>query len=402
MAFLATFLSITSWILVALPVLLLFIFTLEVSAGLAKNRDAGETESSSAEKPSRLTVLIPAHNEARIISKTVENILHELPEHAKILVVADNCTDDTAARARMAGADVIERTDTDRKGKGFALAFGRDALAHDPPDCVMVIDADCEMEQGSIQSLHLAALAKAAPVQAINLIRSRGASSSIVQISNFAMLIKNLVRQRGMTRMGGAALLTGTGMAFPWNIFAKAPLASADIAEDLALGASLTQRGVIPRFVESARIWSDAAAKEDTLVQRTRWEHGFMTTAKQYALPLIGTGLKDFSRPALGLGLHLLVPPLALLLAISFAIVFAVTCAALLGGSWVPSILLSASLVLALLVTFLAWQKEGRAFLTVAAMVRAPLYIVWKIPLYLKLLQGAEKKWVRTRRPGED
>ena len=51
----------------------------------------------------------------------------------------------------------------------------------------------------------------------------------LVQISSFAMLVKNRVRSQGMVRMGGAALLTGTGMAFPWPLFADAPLPLSEV-----------------------------------------------------------------------------------------------------------------------------------------------------------------------------
>ena len=391
-----------SWCLV-LPVLLIFtIYIVEVVAGIAPARIVSRNSAPPMPESQSLAVLIPAHNEAIGIAATIAGLQGRLPAGTRLLVVADNCSDDTAARARAAGADAVERHDLQKRGKGYALAYGRDALAADPPDCVIVMDADCEIEAGSAARLCRKAMAKSAPVQAINLVRSQGIAPPVVQISNFAMVVKNLIRQRGMTRLGGAALLTGTGMAFPWSVFATAPLASGDIAEDLALGVALTRAGHVPRFAGDAHVWSDAAAQEDTLAQRTRWEHGFLTTARRYALPLVGSGLRRLSRPSLCLGLHLLVPPLALLFALGIAIAMAVGIAAISGGSWQPAICLLSILVLAIAATGFSWIVAGREALRPGALVRVPLYILWKIPVYLKLVRGAEKQWVRTRRPGED
>src|SRR3546814_10508632 len=67
------------------------------------------------------SLLVAAHNEAAGIAATVEALSAVAPG-AQILVDADNCDDATAAEARKAGADVVERHDPDRRGKGFALA----------------------------------------------------------------------------------------------------------------------------------------------------------------------------------------------------------------------------------------------------------------------------------------
>ncbi|WP_108810022.1 glycosyltransferase [Sphingorhabdus sp. Alg231-15] len=390
-----------SW-LIAAPFLLLFgIFIMEVAAGIFRTgKDMGDL-TSSREKPLKIAILIPAHNEASIISRTISALISDVPAETKILVVADNCTDDTPSIARAAGAAVVERNNSELLGKGYALAFGRDALAMDPPDSVIVLDADCTLGKGSAVKLAHAANRLSVPVQATNLIHSASIASPVVQISNFAMLMKNLIRQRGMTRLGGAALLTGTGMAFPWSIFADARLSSGDLAEDLALGINVTKQGNTPVFLESAGVSSGAAAEEDTLVQRTRWEHGFLTTARVQALPLVISGLRTWSRPQVLLGLHLLVPPLALLFASGFTLVITTGLLTLLGASPLPFLILSITLTTAATATIAVWLLEGRRTLSASALIRIPFYILWKIPVYLKLFGGSETRWIRTRRSGE-
>ena len=78
-------------------------------------------------------IIVPAHNEAAGIAATVASLraLDYPAAQFRILVIADNCTDDTAARARAAGATVLEREHATEKGKGYALAHGYAASAAD-------------------------------------------------------------------------------------------------------------------------------------------------------------------------------------------------------------------------------------------------------------------------------
>src|SRR5688572_10630108 len=88
----------------------------------------------------RVAVLMPAHDEREVIADTLAGLLPELQSGDRLLVVADNCSDDTAAIARAAGATVIERSDRERRGKGYALAYGLQALVEHPPDVVVIMD----------------------------------------------------------------------------------------------------------------------------------------------------------------------------------------------------------------------------------------------------------------------
>ena len=312
-------LSVVAWILALAAAVPLAIFTLEVAIGLPNARRAP-----TAGQGGRVVVLIPAHDEASGITPTIAALKAVAPAGTRILVVADNCTDDTATVARAAGAEVIERSDASARGKGYALAFGRDHIAAtDPPDVVIVMDADCRLAPGSVEALAATAM-RWQPAQAINLIAPDPAAMPMTQIGSFAMVVKNLYRSRGMTRMGGSALLTGTGMAFPWNLFATADLGSASLVEDLGLGIELVKAGHATVLVEEAGVSSAPPPPDAALAQRTRWEHGFMDTARNAALPLLGSGLRRGAAKEVLLACHLLVPPLALLLMIA-ALVLAVT-----------------------------------------------------------------------------
>jgi cellulose synthase/poly-beta-1,6-N-acetylglucosamine synthase-like glycosyltransferase len=266
---------------------------------------------------------------------------------------------------------------------------------------VLIIDADCVPERGAISLLARTVHASGCPVQARNGLTAPPDAAPMVQISNFAFLMKNFVRQRGGVHLGGPALLTGTGMAFPWPIFATAPLASGNIVEDLALGIHCARTGVTPRYCDQARVWSAAADQAETLTQRRRWEHGFLSTARSYGVPLIVEGLGRGRWSLIYLGLHLLVPPLTLLLLIG-VITLGVLAVLTLTGAGFGALSVFAVLVAQCgALTLLSWVRFGRSVLAASTLIQLPLYVLWKIPVYLGFLKKRETDWVRTKRAGE-
>lgn len=390
----STALTTVAWLLALAVAVPLAVLAIELIAGLlpARRPSVGPGDA-------RAAVLIPAHNEAGGIAATLAALAEVAPQGTRVLVVADNCTDETAAVARKAGAEVIERHDAQHRGKGYALAFGRDHLAEDaPPAVVVVLDADCRLTPGSIAALAREALSRGVPVQAVNLISPDLAAAPMVQISSFAMLVKNLFRSRGMQRLGGAALLTGTGMAFPWPLVAKAELATGSIVEDLSLGIEMTRSGHAPFLVEDAHVRSAPAALGDALQQRRRWEHGFLDTLRRQALPVLAAGIRRGAWREILLGLHLFVPPLALLLMLAMISIAILAVLAALGASATPLVLSLALLGLVLIFVIIGWVSEGRAFLSAGALLRTPLYVLWKLPIYIGFIKKPQADWTRTPR----
>ena len=393
LTFILDFVSASLALLVAIP---LSVFALELVFGIWPSR---KHKPQGMESPATV-VLIPAHDEEIGLGETLAALLETLPPRTEVLVVADNCTDQTASVARAAGVTVIERDDPAARGKGFALAFGRDFIAARPtrPDVVVVLDADCWLAPGSLHTLATSALTTARPVQAVYLIISSLAESPRVQISNFAFLIKNLYRTRGMQRLSGAALLTGTGMAFPWSIFSEAALSTGSIVEDLDLGILLTRCGSAPLLVENAHVRSRPAALGDTLVQRRRWEHGFLSALRNSAFPTLIGGIRRRSIKETFLGLHLCVPPFALLLVLSATTLALETLLHWAGATSWPIYALGSIAALALMLTFAAWAAGGRNYLSGSALLHIPLYIFWKLPIYASYARRAEAEWQRTPR----
>ena len=345
-------------------------------------------------------VLIPAHNEERGIAATLASIQSQLSSGDRLLVVADNCTDATAAVARAAGAEVIERHSDTEKGKGFALAAGVAHLSAAAPDVVVILDADTLPEAGAIDALARAAGAGGRPIQSLYLLELPHEASPRSSISAFAFCIKNHVRPLGAQRLGIPCHLTGAGMAFSWKIISEAKLATGNIVEDMQLGMELAIAGHSPRFCPQARVLGrlpDTVSAAAT--QRTRWEHGHLQTILHNCPRLIWQGIRQGRPSLIALALDLAVPPLALLVLMG-----CVATAAAAGFWWLglasrtPLLILLAGGATLAASILLAWWRFARQILPAATLAAIPLYILWKIPLYLAFLFRRQKAWIRTAR----
>jgi cellulose synthase/poly-beta-1,6-N-acetylglucosamine synthase-like glycosyltransferase len=370
-------------------------FATQVTLGIARDPLASVAQDSPT-----AVVVVPAHNEESVIGAALHALIQALGDNMRILVVADNCTDRTAELARQGGYEVIERNDERRRGKGYALAFAAAELKRAPPEVVVVIDADCEIDTASLRAIVDECAASNRPCQAVNLIRPCLGGSPLVQISTFAFFVKNSVRQRGLQRMARRVHLTGTGMALPFALFRRTADLGGSVVEDLAFGLELAGTGHPARLVDRAVVWSGASTQSGTMIQRRRWEGGFLSLSLRQGWRLVRRGIAKFDLRSSLAGMDLLIPPLALF-AILNTIVLAVAALVVfvLDLSWWPVILYAATLALAFFAVAAAWLGEGRKFISASALMRIPLYVVWKLPLYAGIVRrGAPSEWLRTGR----
>jgi cellulose synthase/poly-beta-1,6-N-acetylglucosamine synthase-like glycosyltransferase len=347
----------------------------------------------------RAAVVVPAHDEQTLIGATLRAIAPQLAPGDRLLVVADTCSDDTAAIAGSIGAEVIERHDAARSGKGFALDFAIRYLERAPPEVVLVVDADCDVGAGAIERLARTCLQRSRPVQALYLMRSADGASVKTRVGEFAWLVKNHVRPLGYQRLGLPCQLMGSGMAFPWRAIRHARLASGHIVEDLVLGIELARAGSAPRVCPEAQVTSAlASSAEAARTQRRRWEHGHLAALVTHAPPLLVEAIRHANRDLLALVVDLCVPPLALLTGLVLALLagsalhFAATAGAL------PLWLAGASAAMLALAVLAAWARHGRRVISLASLAYAPLYALSKVPLYVGFLVKRQVEWVRTRR----
>jgi cellulose synthase/poly-beta-1,6-N-acetylglucosamine synthase-like glycosyltransferase len=358
-----------------------------------------------AQAPARVVILMPAHDEALGLRATLEPLLRDLPTHCELVVIADNCSDDTAAIARSAGATVLERHDPSLRGKGYAMDFGLrtlEAQMAPPPEVVIFLDADCEISQASLDLLASQALQTGRPIQAVYLMGSPPQPTPKHLVSAFAFKVKNLVRPLGLARFGLPSMLMGTGMAFPWKAIRSVNVASGHLVEDMKLGMDLAIAGYPVKFCPQALVTSVLPQQDQASTsQRTRWEHGHLQSLLSYGPELLKNGLTK-GRPSLVvLALDLCIPPLSLLVMLWAGVTALSLGAGLLHVSWLPLLLAAAAGGSILTAILLSWARFARADLPIGQLLSIPFYILGKVPLYLRFLTQRQQTWERTERDGK-
>ncbi|MDJ0730126.1 MAG: glycosyltransferase family 2 protein [Crocosphaera sp.] len=344
-------------------------------------------------------ILIPAHNEEIVIETTLKSLLPQVNSPDKIIVIADNCSDQTAAIARQYKVTVLERQDNTNRGKGYALDYGLNYLRNNPPNIIILIDADCHVTPETVKKLVDKSSITQKPVQALYLLEKPDNPSPKDLISALAFLVKNQVRSTGLSRLGLPCLLAGTGMAFPWQALEKISLASGNIVEDMQLGLDLALCGYSPIFCPDAQVTGilpqqSSAAK----TQRTRWEHGHIQTILSQVPRLLKGSIVQRRFDLLALALELSVPPLSLLVMLWIGGITITIVAGLFGFSWLPTVILVIAGMCLVLGILSGWAKFGRKEIPGFALLTIPFYLLWKIPLYFTFLIRPESQWVRTER----
>ena len=381
--------------MVLVPAVVLFV---EVVASTLLRRREHESSIDAVARP-RVAVLVPAHDEAGGIAAALATITPQLAAGDRLVVVADNCSDDTAARAANAGAEVIERHDTTRRGKGYALDAGIRHLEAAPPDVVLMVDADCELHPNALASLATECVRIARPTQALYLMRSHAGAGIGTRIAEFAWVVKNQVRPLGGRRLGMPCSLMGTGMAFPWQLIRSAPLASGHIVEDMRLGLDLAAAGTAPRFHPQALVTSFFPSdRNGTATQRARWERGHVDMLLKEGPRALRQAIAQ-RRPALAVMLlDIAVPPLALLALLLVGTLLLAMLGSVVTGFALPLVLALVAMALFGASVAIAWARFARHVVSLHELAAVPLYVLGKLPLYARMFKRGPTEWVRTRR----
>jgi len=349
-------------------------------------------------------VIVPAHDEERDIAVTVASLLAmDYPsEKRTIVVVADNCTDATAALAREAGATVLERHDTTRRGKGYALSDAFAVTLADPTvDAVVVVDADTQAGENLLRAFDACLRAGAAAVQADYCVANRTASWR-TRLMHIGFTLFHDVRSRARERLGVSAGLRGNGMAFATSLLRQVPHDAFTIVEDVEYGIRVGLAGHRVYYAGDARVFGQMpASAQASRSQRQRWEGGRWWLVKHHAAHLIAEALRRRSLVLGDLAADLLVPPLSYVaLASTAGAIATMVRFARGGGAWwaaLPWCLAVAGV--AIYVARGLWlAKAGPR--VVLDLLHVPIYVVWKIALALRR-RPREGEWVRTRREGE-
>lgn len=347
----------------------------------------------------RLAALVPAHDEAASIAATVASLRAvEYPAEAwRVVVVADNCSDDTAGIARAAGAEVIVREDRRGRGKGHALAHGMHLLLaeNDRPEAIVVVDADCAVSVNLASAIAAELQQGARAVQVDDTVSNPCASRySALRFAAFSAI--NSVRPRGRVRLGLSAGLLGTGMAFSSDLLTKRPWEAFGLAEDAEYHLSLLAGGERVAFAGEASVTSPMPTSFDAATsQQARWEGGRIALVRRW-LPRLGVAAvrrRDLACAAAAW--ELLLPPLSVLVAATGAVTLAAAAARARTAAGIGLLALAghAAYVLGSLRVVRAPACVYRALLA------APLLALWQLRLLAGIgRRGGGEDWVRTER----
>ncbi len=343
----------------------------------------------------RLAIVIPAHNEAALIGRCVTSIANadRSQGYREIVVVADNCTDQTAMLAAEAGARVLVRTDSERRGKGYALDMAFDKLQREEFNAFLVIDADSLVSANLVHEVVTSLGTGALAVQC----RYRVANQSVslrTRLMDVAFLGFNVLRPKGRVGLGLSAGILGNGFGLSAETLQKVPYTAASIVEDLEYHLRLVAVSGRVDFINEATVFGEiptggAAAR----VQRSRWEGGRLRMAGEW-VPRLVAGIAR--------GQWRLIEPLLDLLTLPLAYQVTLLSFAIFLPAPYPEYAAAGLAVVVLHVLFAAFLG-GNPWKSIQALVAAPFYILWKISTLEAVLaaSGRGAHWVRTGRDNE-
>ena len=334
----------------------------------------------------RFLVLVPAHDEERVIAPCLAAIAADRRARDRVLVVADRCTDRTAEIARGFGAMVLERGERERPGRAAARQAGLEHARSLDWDAVVMLDADSVVEPGFFAACERALGTGAAAVQA----RSEGRRGRTLasEAALAAFTLQGVTIPRGRDRLGLQVRLRGTGMAIRRDV-ALAHRFHAPASEDLFFTLDLLLDGVRCRHVEDARLHSAGAETWGAFGgQKVRYEAGRMAAARAYAPRLLALALRRRDPACLEAAWFLATPPFALAVLSALA----GTALASVAGAWPVAAVLGAG-VLALALTLVTGLVQARAGLrTWLALLAAPWYVGWKAVVQLRALASVLRR----------
>lgn len=348
----------------------------------------------------RFRFVVPAHNESAGIGATVKSLLGvDYPrELFEVVVVADNCSDDTADQARAAGASVMVRHDLEKRGKGYALDH---AFSATPPevDAVVVIDADTLVSPNILRAFAARRERGALAVQADYAVRNPNAAwrTRLIAIAFGAF---HIVRSRARERLALSCGLRGNGMCFALALLHEVPHQAYSVVEDVEYGIRLGERGYRVFYADEAHVYGEMVTTSAAAnTQRRRWEEGRKQLVRQNARRLLGAGVASGDRVRLDLALDLLIPPLSTI-AVGL-VIFQALAAALVFGLAAPGVAMAGfALGLASVVLYVlrGWMVSGTGLRGLADLALAPFYVAWKLALRFRKPPRATSEWVRTKR----
>jgi biofilm PGA synthesis N-glycosyltransferase PgaC len=248
--------------------------------------------------------MVPAHNEGPTIASTITAIQTQTRKPDRIVVVADNCTDDTVDIARACGADVFETVDNTRKKAGaLNQAVGKYLPDLGDHDIIAGFDADTTPEKHFLANAEKHHRQGRDAVGAIFSGRSGGGVIGQLQRSEYARFALDQKR-----RHDKVDVLSGTGWSYtartlrdvvgarelgilPCDDEPTVWLTSATV-EDFELTLALRKLGKSLISPPDCRVTTDIMLSlRDLWTQRLRWQRGTLDELRRYGWQYATWGL---------------------------------------------------------------------------------------------------------------
>lgn len=346
-------------------------------------------------------VLVPAHNEELLLSDLLNSLrAQDYPENMyEVVVVADNCTDQTAKIAKHENVRTVERKNSRFVGKGYAIEYGLEYLANKVYDAVLIVDADSTVDEVVLRELDEAIQKGARIMQCYNGLANPD-NSWFTRLMDVSRTFGNEVLGPAKEKIGLSSHLMGNGMCFVRDVIEKYGWDAFTVGEDWEYYAKLVMKGERIAFVNKARVYHrESVDLEQATSQRLRWSSGRFAVAAKYGTRLLLNGMKSGSILKTDAALPLLLPNPSLgisLTILMFVIVLVIPLSGYRGlfTGWFGLLVILQLAFFLVGVMFVKNRKEK-----LLALLFAPVFLLWKSGLDLLSVAGIGRKyWVRTER----
>ena len=248
------------------------------------------------DKEHRFMAIIPAHNEEKVISNLVESLKNQNYDKSlyDIYVIADNCTDETAKKAKEAGAIVYERFDEEHKTKGYALNwFLQQKIEEDAPyDAFCIFDADNIVDVNFLKAMNKKLCQGEDVVQGYRDIKNP--SDSWVS-AGYAIFYWTMNRFYHLARynLGLSPLINGTGFMVKFDVVKPEGWNTKTLTEDIEFSLKRIIAGKKLGWATDAIVYDEQPVGfKQSWSQRSRWTVGHIQCLKEYTKPL-AVAVKD-------------------------------------------------------------------------------------------------------------
>ncbi|MDO5783978.1 MAG: glycosyltransferase family 2 protein [Eubacteriales bacterium] len=251
-------------------------------------------------KQHRFAAIISARNESNVIGQLLDTIrAQKYPaELLDAIVIADNCTDDTAQVAREHGAIVYERFNKEKVGKGFALNYAFHHIAEDYGDsyydAYVIIDADNLLDENYFAEMNKT-FCKGYRIMTSYRNSKNFASNWISAGYSLWFLREAKFLNNARMMLGTSCAVSGTGFLVSSEIIRERGGWNYHLlTEDIEFTVDTVIRGENIGYCAGAMLYDEQPTTfQQSWTQRMRWAKGFYQIVANYGGRLSGGIVKN-------------------------------------------------------------------------------------------------------------